>query len=499
LQNKQHSVKNTLCIKYIKYAIVIFQLLKEVSMTKPAITLGERLDKSEQIRKAEFARSKSSTNKLILVEGFEGKGQESIMLGKDVLSNKSVRVSLRPQVKVGNKPRPTAEMLLDDKYAHKVDVGAIIVAEGCQVVNSDNGELSARWFQTYQAKSMNNLKKWLAAPLEERKPKEYVSMALNGLCNITLNESYDFKDSGGTTVSSKANIKIDLYSPTKAEMSTVTSKEELISLIAKAITPTSKIVESSGAALIRCFEKENNKPYILGVPFTRELRVGDNYELEDPMITAGRYLEAVTKKEGSVAGAICDALEDGEQVDLEYVPATSFFVRADSLENTRVFDADGKILRSAEGVESKTSGERYMNIYRESKNLGSGVRLVDTNISVVFNELSNKPIVSKFESSYDYSKSCSLENLPTKNFTPTPVIKKSNKTVEKSIPTEDQPKGNNSQSLPVEDKSPRKQSDVSNDNLTPPVPSDISEDELRELDAAFSELEDFEMPGLDNK
>jgi hypothetical protein len=92
-----------------------------------------------------------------------------------------------------------------------------------------------------------------------------------------------------------------------------------------------------------------------------------------------------------------------------------------------------------------------------------------------------------------------LENLPTKNFTPTPVIKKSNKTVEKSIPTEDQPKGNNSQSLPVEDKSPRKQSDVSNDNLTPPVPSDISEDELREVDAACSELEDFEMPGLDNK
>jgi hypothetical protein len=466
------------------------QQLSEVNMS-----LLKKLKSDQETRQQKLKRP---ANKLVLVEGFEGAGDKSVMIGKDVTTGKAIKVSLRAEASPGDNARPTIDVMMDEGYEHKLDVGGIVMAEGCYQSNADGSEFVANWLSTYQHNSSKDASQWLMTPPSERNPKDSMRLALNGPCNVTLVESREYSNNGGPVIT-KPRVLVDMYTPQKAKMFKVSSIEEMESLIAESISPKSKIVESDTTAVIRYIEKETNESFVIGVPSSRTILVDGEYVKEDAAVTAAGYVDSTLKSPDSAMSALAEAFKEGDILDVEYVPASRFAVVGKSLSNLKIFDADGKIKRSAEGVKSKTQGERYQSMFRTETGGQKQVRLLETNLYAIFYGDSNKPIVGGFTTTGGYTKGYTLDRLPTENFKPTVEAKKpyNKNPTEQAKPEEAKSQGDDSKSQPAEDKSPSKQSDVSKEELA--SPDDISEAELAELDEAFGDLDDLEMPGLNNK
>jgi hypothetical protein len=462
------------------------QQLSEVNMS-----LLNKLKTGQEIRQQKLKRP---ANKLVLVEGFEGAGEKSVMIGKDVTTGKDIRVSLRAEASPGDNARPTIDAMMEENYEYKVDVGGIVMAEGCFQSDADGSEFTANWLSTYQHKSSKVAELWLMIPPPERNPKDSMRLALNGPCNVTLVESREYSNDG-VPVITRPRVLVDMYSPQKAKMFKVSSIEEMQSLVAESISQKSKLVESDTTAIIRYIDNDTNESFVIGVPSSRTILVDGEYVKEDADITAAGYILSTMNSPDSAMSALAEAFMEGSIIDVEYVPASRFAVVGKSLTNLKIFDNDGKIKRSADGVKSKTQGERYQSMFRTESGGQKQARLLETNLYAIFYGDSNKPIVGGFNTTGGYTKGYTLDRLPTDNFKPTVEAKKSyNKNpAEQAKPEQVKPQGDDSKSKPVEDKSPSKQSDVSKNNVDVSDPDDMSADDLAELEA---QLDSLDMPGL---
>jgi hypothetical protein len=461
-------------------------------MSQPNLQANLKAKQASRLEK-----KKNTANKLVIVEGYEGEGENAVMIGKEPGSKKVIRVILRDldPAKPPKRPRPSIDEILNyDDAKKKVEIGGIIMAEDCISNDADDSVFTARWLSTYQHKSMKDTMSWLQTEPSERLGTSGVTMAISGLCNVTMYESSSYRNSEGEDVNRAEQFLVDLYSTPKAKIFNVSSMVEMESFVTEALTSTNAVLNVDTTALIRCIHADTNESSILGIPTSRNVLEDGEWVREAPAITAKKYLDATLKDNDSPMSAIAEFFNEGGMADIEYVPGTRLKVVGDSLAKMNVFDDKGKILKSAEGATSKTAGEIYKSVYRTSAHAGSQVRLVQTHISAFCSIKSNSLIISKFKQAKGYAKSHTLETVPTENFTPNVESKK-----------DYTPKSTEQRQTQVEEKKPEDKPLIKNEQVaavdvkqTTPDPDEMSKADLAELEASLDELDmsGFDLPGL---
>jgi hypothetical protein len=444
-----------------------------------------------------FQKSQRSSNLLIVVEGFEGTGDKSVLIGKDSNTLKPVRISLRPYTPTGKHDRPTIDAMMSPKDANKVHVGGIVLAESCYQDNADGSELTSSWFKTYQHKPSKVVQQWLMTPPEDRVADETMRLALNGPCNLTIVESSEYKDATGALVKTDPKIFLDYYSVAKAKVATISSMEQLQDFVAEAISTKNKLVEADTRAVIRAVNEERNVSLVLGVPFSRKVRLPDgNYEMEHPSVTAASYIEASLNNPDSLIPGLISGFEQGESVDIEYVPASRFLVTGDTLAKLNVFNKDGEMEKSPEGSKSKTQGERFKSMFlaKVPDQRRPQIRLLETNMSAIFYGSSNKPIVGGLQIVGGYTKGYTLDKLPTENFKPLPEVNKSysNTAAEQAKPEAGEAKPNAGETKSDKPKETKPDPKVS---AAAAAAAEVEMDD-DDLDALNDALDGIEMPGM---